>query len=170
MEEECTYGEGAYDLDRFHHGIRPEITREQPDPEESRLLRQLGQSRLNIIGGLVFALYHCQRAASASERQNTSPTLSQNQTKTHVQMRHIIPFPSQLLPRRQRMQDQMLERRDLIRRSSDVNQLLRLLLRSSHRSEFEHVFEEIGHAEDGVGALCSSHQYFPVPFDLWMRR
>ena len=62
-------------------------------------------------------------------------------------------FAPQLLARRQRMQDQMLQRLDLIRRRSNINQLLRFFLRSSQSSLLEHVLEEIRHAEDGVGAL-----------------
>ena len=62
-------------------------------------------------------------------------------------------FAPQLLPRRQSMQDQMLQRLDLIRRSSNINQLLRLFLRSGQSSFLQHVLEEVGHAEDGIGAL-----------------
>jgi len=64
-------------------------------------------------------------------------------------------FATQLLPRRQSMQDQMLQRLDLIRRSSDIDQLLRLFLRSSQSALLQHVFEEVGHAEDSVGALLT---------------
>ena len=53
------------------------------------------------------------------------------------------------------MQDQMLQRLDPIRRSSDIDQLLRLFLRSSQSALFQHVFEEVGHAEDCVGALST---------------
>lgn len=62
-------------------------------------------------------------------------------------------FASQLLARRQSMQDQMLQRLDLIRRSGDVDQLLRLFLRSSQSALLQHVFKEICHAEDSVRAL-----------------
>ena len=68
-------------------------------------------------------------------------------------MRHIVLFASQFFARRQSMQDQMLQRLDLLSRNGDVEQLLRLLLRSSQSALLQHVFEEVGHAEDSVGSL-----------------
>jgi hypothetical protein len=105
MDETRRFGDMvAYDLDRFHHRVRPEITREQPDPEESRLLRQLGESCFDVVGGLVFALYHCQH-----QHQHLMHLInSQSEKHLRPSVAHNTLSP-QLLPRRQRMQDQMLE-------------------------------------------------------------
>jgi hypothetical protein len=46
----------TYDLDGFHHGVRPEVACEEADPQEGSLLREVGEVRFDIVGGLVFAL------------------------------------------------------------------------------------------------------------------
>ena len=57
------------------------------------------------------------------------------------------------------MQDQVLESLDSISRSGDVDELLSLLLRSSHSSQLQHILEEVGHAENGSGTLSSSREH-----------
>jgi hypothetical protein len=73
-------------------------------------------------------------------------------------MRHIVFLAAQLLARGECVQDQVLQARDVVRRSGDVNELLRLFLRGGHGSQVQQVFPEIRHAEDGIGALESDFQ------------
>jgi hypothetical protein len=62
-------------------------------------------------------------------------------------------FTSQLLAGWQGMQDQMLKGLNLVSHSGNVDQLLGLLLRSSHGSFVKHVLEEVRHAKDDIGPL-----------------
>jgi len=47
----------------------------------------------------------------------------------------------------------MLQALNPVSRRSNINKLLSLFLRRSQSSFLQHVFEEVGDAEDGVGAL-----------------
>lgn len=86
---------------------------------------------------------------------STSDVFAGTILKTYIHVRHIVFFAPELLPRRQSMQDQVLESVDLVRRSSNINQLLSLLLRSCHDSDLHHVLEEVGHTENSIGILCT---------------
>ena len=77
---------------------------------------------------------------------------------THIHMRHIILLSTQLFARGECVQDQVLQARDVVRRSGDINKLLRLLLRGGHGSQVQQVLPEIGDAEDSIGALESGFQ------------
>jgi hypothetical protein len=121
----CFFMVLTYNLDGLHHRVRPDVACEEANPQEGGLLCEVWELRFDVVGGLVFALLQwlvCRKSI-----------ISLRTTNTHIHMRHV--FATQLLARGKRMQDKVLETRDLVRRSGNVDELLGLLLRGGHCSE-----------------------------------
>merc|ERR1711939_1009012 len=75
-----------------------------------------------------------------------------------VPMRTDIVLARQLLPRGQRMDDEMLQSRALLGSPSDREHLAELPLPSTSLAELHEVVPEVRHGEDGMGILEHFHQ------------
>jgi hypothetical protein len=117
----------TYDLHRLSQRDGIEVARKPANPQECRLGCELRQSTLDLVGCFVFV----------------------------VPVGDYEVFPSQLLTRGHRMQDQMLQSRRLLCGVRDVQHLIILSLAGAVVAKGGVVLPEVGHGKDCVCALKS---------------
>jgi hypothetical protein len=125
-----------------------EVTAEEPDPHEGRLLGDGRFRSFDDASCLVFAL----RMRSVSV---VSYIVSERSCITYVHVRHEVTLTSKLLASRQSMKDKMLESWNLIGRRSDIDNLLLFPLGGILWSRIKQVLENVGDPEDRNRVLWS---------------